>query len=204
MTRCPDQPLDEGDGIDQRQQSLAVVHVGGGHVNDERRPWPSIATRCLTPALPRSVGFGPVSAPPKRLSVRAVDEVPRPVDRLRLVKPSQQDRLQFHPHGGSTPVAQSPPAGHAAQPELRRQLFPPDPHFKLMRIPSSTARCDLGGRPPPNFRTCFGGGNGSINVHNSSDTSSRAIPPLRGDAGCRISRRCCKTVLLDALRLQRV
>ncbi len=84
--------------------------------------------RCrLLPRLPRSVGFGPVYAPPGGSHTGRVQAGPAQVQLVGLAQFGQQDMMQTMPHAGGLPVAQTPPAGHAAAvAQFQRQIFPGD------------------------------------------------------------------------------
>jgi hypothetical protein len=78
-------------------------------------PVASISRWYLDPGLPRSTGFAPTSSPhtPGPHADR-VDGGPRPVDLAVVAQPVQQPMKQGLPHPDGLPVAQPPPAGHAA------------------------------------------------------------------------------------------
>ena len=77
-------------------------------------PPASISRWYLEPALPRSTGFAPVSSPTPGPDTHAVDGGPRPIDLVVVAQPVQQPMMQGLPDAGGLPVAQPPPAGHAA------------------------------------------------------------------------------------------
>ncbi len=55
---------DGRDSIDERLQHAAVMHVGAGEPQGERNAVRIREDGRFEPALPRSVGFGPVAVPP--------------------------------------------------------------------------------------------------------------------------------------------
>jgi hypothetical protein len=77
-------------------------------------PAASITRWYLEPGLPRSTGFAPTSSPTPRPHADRVDRRPGPVDLAVVAQPVQQPVVQLLPHPVLLPVAQSPPAGHAA------------------------------------------------------------------------------------------
>lgn len=81
----------------------------------------------LLPALPRSVGFGPVAAPPFGGDTRRVQRCPRPVKLVRIRRALEQYVMQSLPYPSLLPIAQSSPARHpAATAQLLRKQLPAD------------------------------------------------------------------------------
>ncbi len=89
-------------------------------------PFRSTTRWYLEPALPRSVGLGPVCfAPLFGPDAEAVQARPAPVDGRLVAEPVQQPGVQPLPDAGRLPVAQPPPAGDAAAAaQLPRQQPP--------------------------------------------------------------------------------
>ncbi len=77
-------------------------------------PFRSTTTWRFEPDLPRSVGFGPVSAASRGGYTRRIQRRPRPVDLVRLPKPVEQHLVYLVPYACSLPIPQAAPTGHAA------------------------------------------------------------------------------------------
>jgi hypothetical protein len=88
--------------------------VGRRQPDCQRETAASISRWYLDPGLPRSTGFAPTSSPPSGPHADRVDGGPGPVDLTVIAQPVQQPVMQGLPDAGGLPVAQPPPAGHAA------------------------------------------------------------------------------------------
>jgi hypothetical protein len=137
----------------------------------ERGPRASVSTCRFVPGLPRSVGFGPVSAPPPFCrDAGAVERGPAPVDLARALQLFWQCPVQRRPNPGRVPAAQAAPAGHAgATARLSRQILPRQSVLSTTGIPVSAARSGIGGLPPFGFGRA-GGSSGAITAQGSSGT----------------------------------
>ena len=110
----------------------------------------------LVPALPRSVGFGPVSSPLRFAHADAVHRGPRPVQQAAPPEPVEHQPVQPLPQPDPLPLAQPSPAGHprpAAQ--LPRKRVPADPgaqheHHPRQHRPARHPRTT--GPPSPRWR----------------------------------------------------
>src|SRR5687768_10076381 len=92
------------------------------------RPVASTSRWYLVPRLPRSVGFGPVNAPPFRPHADRVEAGPRPVQPALFAEPVEHGLVDPIEDAGFGPLAHPPPAGPARSvAELGRQLGPADP-----------------------------------------------------------------------------
>ena len=90
-----------------------------------RRPLASTSRWYFVPAMPRSVGFRPISSPHCRLDRDAVDAAARPVRHLRLGQLIEHELVQPVPHPGLLPSSQPPPRGvPGAVAQLPRQVTP--------------------------------------------------------------------------------
>jgi len=70
-------------------------------------PCPSVSTNRLTPAFPKSVGWGPVFFPQRRPDHRPVYTQPVPVSALQFIERFDADLPQFQEHAGGDPCATS-------------------------------------------------------------------------------------------------
>ena len=94
-------------------------------------------------------GWGRSARPPLRPHRYPVDTAARPVQRLRLGEPVEDQSVQPVPHASVLPLAQPPPRrvpGTAAQ--LRRQVPPAAAGVEHEQDPLSAARSSIRGRPP--------------------------------------------------------
>jgi hypothetical protein len=64
-----------GGGEEQRSEESGVVDVRGGDGAGHRRALPLTATWYFVPGLARSVGLGPVSAPPRLARTRQLSRI---------------------------------------------------------------------------------------------------------------------------------
>src|SRR4028118_1003740 len=75
-------------------------------------PCASVRTCRLVPALPRSVGLGPVAEPPLGRHRGAVESSPAEVDGVAPPQAVEEHALEAIPNSGPLPVPQAPPARH--------------------------------------------------------------------------------------------
>ena len=90
-------------------------------------PWASTTRWRFVPCLPRSVGFLPVSWPPRGRHRGGVQRGPVPVDAIGLGQLFEKHLVQPAPDARLVPVSQPAPARHPAPtPHLGRQVLPGD------------------------------------------------------------------------------
>src|SRR5438309_1048403 len=90
-------------------------------------PWASTTRWRFVPCLPRSVGFLPVSWPPRGRYRGGVQRGPVPVDAIGLGQLFEKHLVQPAPDARLVPVSQPAPARHPAPtPHLGRQGLPGD------------------------------------------------------------------------------
>jgi len=81
----------------------------------------------LLPSFPRSGGLGPVYEPPGARYAGPVHAEAAEVQFVGLAQLIEQRQMQTVPHNCRLPIAQPPPAGHAAaKAQLLRQFLPRD------------------------------------------------------------------------------
>jgi hypothetical protein len=171
-------PLDGLDGIYSLLEHCGVVDVRCGQKDRERdalfvdnkMPLRALfaAIRWILPGFFAPPGEGTVEA-----SIAAL------VQSMRSASPRRSKKTLWR--RSQTPAF--------CQSRRRRQQVIPEPQpicagsisqgmpvLSTNRMPVSTARFGMGGRPPLG-RGLYGGSNGSIAVHNSSETSGLAIRP---------------------------
>ena len=134
-------------------------------------------TQCrLVPGRPRSVGFGPISAPPSCPDGGSVQRGTRPVQLARPVEASEEHPVQPVPHLRVLPVPQASPAGQARAAEhLARRHLPWQARAQREHDPTQ----GIAVRHP---RAAFGfagspGRSGSTTSHISSGTRSCPMTP---------------------------
>lgn len=144
----------------------------------------------LLPGSPRSVGFGPVAAPPAlagRLAASSTHRRPS----ISPARPSRSSRAWWN-------ACQIPASCRSRR--RRQQVMPPPqpisrgsipqgmPLLSTKRIPVNAARSWIGGRPP--FRRGGRGGSREANRdHRASQTRGAAIRPKVGSSrSCSYSR----------------
>jgi hypothetical protein len=88
------------------------------------RPFRSVRTWILLPALPRSTGFGPVSDPLFRAQARPVDDRPGPVDLPGGAEVVEDRPMEFRPQARLGPFGEAPVRGLVRDAEDRRQVPP--------------------------------------------------------------------------------
>lgn len=106
----------QGSGrVDQGQQHRSLRHVGGG-VDSGQRQAAGVRFQVLldprTPAISRVWAAALDAAEGPREG--RIDRRPRPVDPVGVVEVGQEHLVEGEPDPGLLPVAESPPAGHAA------------------------------------------------------------------------------------------
>src|SRR5438552_14466221 len=90
-------------------------------------PWASTTRWRFVPCLPRSVGFLPVSWPPRGRHRGGAQRGPVPVDAIGLGQLFEKHLVQPAPDASLVPVSQPAPARHPAPtPHLGRQVLPGD------------------------------------------------------------------------------
>ena len=142
-----------------------------------------LTTRChFVPCLPRSVGFFPVSRPPRERAPSRHRSRLLSSQRSGFAKSIQKDLMEAISRH-QQPASRAAPAGHPrATAHLRRQHLPGMSVISTNRMPVRTARSGMGGRPLG--RAFWIGSNGSMALQSSSDTIGLAITPslstLRG------------------------
>jgi len=157
-------------------------------------------TRCrLLPGLPRSVGFGPVAAPPA-LAGRLAASSEHRLQSIRPARPRRSSSVWWN-------ACQMPAS---CQSRSRRQQVMPEPQpiscgsisqgmplLSTKRMPVSVARALIGGRPPFG-RGGWGGSRGLNKDQRASETRGAAMHPQVASR----SRHFYRTrVLLGALSL---
>jgi hypothetical protein len=142
-----------------------------------RRPLerlPDVAGLRLPPR-PRSVGFLPLSWPPRGRYRGGVQGGPVPVDAIGLGQLFEQHLVRATPDACFVPVPQPPPARHPAPTaHLSRQVLPGNTGLQHEQDPVSAARSDTRGRPPFGFGAS-GGMSGAIRNRNASGNSSTFV-----------------------------
>jgi hypothetical protein len=99
-------------------------------------PWASTTRWRFVPCLPRSVGFLPVSWPPRGRHRGGVQRGPVPVDAIGLGQLFEKHLVQPAPDARLVPVSQPAPARHPAPtPHLGRQVLPGDARLQHEQDP---------------------------------------------------------------------
>src|SRR2546426_72555 len=99
-------------------------------------PWASTTRWRFVPCLPRSVGFLPVSWPPRGRHRGGVQRGPVPVDEIGLGQLFEKHLVQPAPDARLVPVSQPAPARHPAPtPHLGRQVLPGDARLQHEQDP---------------------------------------------------------------------
>src|SRR3954470_18163486 len=103
------------DRVHERDHRIDVGDIGGRRLRHERYPAGIGDDLVLAPLLAAvdGAGAGP-SATAASAHEAAVDQRPIPVDPIRLVQLGQEPLVELLPDPGLVPVAEPPPAGHAA------------------------------------------------------------------------------------------
>src|SRR5439155_17839334 len=117
------------DGVDGGEHHLRIVHVRGAPLTRTASgmPWASTTRWRFVPCLPRSVGFLPVSWPPRGRHRGGVQRGPVPVDAIGLGQLFEKHLVQPAPDARLVPVSQPAPARHPAPTlHLGRQVLPGD------------------------------------------------------------------------------
>jgi hypothetical protein len=168
--------FDRRDRVDQRHRLFAVVDVRAGVEERQRRPLAIAHNMPLRAIFAAIGGIRAGLRPPKTARTEQLSKIALSQSISSASPSSSNNKRQICSHKPAS-----------CQSRSRRQQVIPEPQpsswgkyshgqpvRSTNRIPVSTARSAMRGRPPFG-RGCFAGNNGSIRDHNCSSSSGLAI-----------------------------